>query len=88
MGDARDGNWTVACAALLVIATAGAGSPRVLLWIYVPLILVAVAGAWTRMDDIAAVRNDTGAFVEACRDRHTWIMSSPGRGGRGTGRGG
>ncbi|TCK26459.1 nitrate/nitrite transporter [Pseudonocardia endophytica] len=60
---------------LLVIATAGAGSPRVLLWIYVPLILIAVAGAWTRMDNIAAVSNDTGAFAEACKDRQTWIMS-------------
>lgn len=60
---------------LLVIATAGAGSPQVLLWIYIPLVLVAVAGAWTRMDNIAAVRNDTGAFAEACRDRQTWIMS-------------
>ena len=60
---------------LLVIATAGAGSPRLLLWIYVPLILVAVAGAWTRMDNIAAVSNDTGAFTEALGDRQTWIMS-------------
>jgi NNP family nitrate/nitrite transporter-like MFS transporter len=60
---------------LLVIATAGAGSPRVLLWIYVPLILIAVAGAWTRMDNIAAVSNDRGAFAEGSKDRHTWIMS-------------
>ncbi|MBW0101736.1 NarK/NasA family nitrate transporter [Pseudonocardia sp. KRD291] len=60
---------------LLVIATAGAGSPRLLIAIYIPFIVVSAVLAWVRMDNIAAVRNDTGAFVEACRDRQTWIMS-------------
>jgi NNP family nitrate/nitrite transporter-like MFS transporter len=60
---------------LLVIATAGAGSPRVLIAIYIPLIVVSAVLAWMRMDNISAVSNDTGAFAEACRDRQTWIMS-------------
>ncbi len=60
---------------LLVIATAGAQSPRLLIAIYIPFIVVAAVLAWMRMDNIADVRNDTGAFVEACRDRQTWIMS-------------
>ncbi|RZT84122.1 NNP family nitrate/nitrite transporter-like MFS transporter [Pseudonocardia sediminis] len=60
---------------LLVIATAGAGSPRLLIAIYLPFIVVSAVLAWMRMDNIGAVRNDTGAFAEACKDRQTWIMS-------------
>ncbi len=60
---------------LLVIATAGAQSPRLLIAIYIPFIVVSAVLAWVRMDNISAVSNDTGAFVEACKDRQTWIMS-------------
>lgn len=60
---------------LLVIATLGAGSPRVLLAVYLPFIVISAFLAWKRMDNIAAMSNDTGAFTEACRDRQTWIMS-------------
>ncbi|MDN5917564.1 MAG: NarK/NasA family nitrate transporter [Pseudonocardia sp.] len=60
---------------LLVIATAGAGSPRLLIAIYIPFIVVSAVLAWMRMDNIAAVRNDTGAFAEAGKDRQTWIMA-------------
>ncbi|GAA4993512.1 nitrate/nitrite transporter [Pseudonocardia tropica] len=60
---------------LLVIATLGAGSPRVLLAFYLPFIVISAFLAWKRMDNIAAMSNDTGAFAEACRDRQTWIMS-------------
>ncbi|MQY15756.1 Nitrate/nitrite transporter NarK [Streptomyces sp. RB5] len=60
---------------LLVIGTAGAGRPRVLLAVYIPLIVIAAALAARRMDNLAPVRNDTGAALEAARDRHTWIMS-------------
>ncbi|GAA1389456.1 nitrate/nitrite transporter [Pseudonocardia kongjuensis] len=60
---------------LLVIATIGAGQPRVLIAIYIPLVIVSAVLAWLRMDNIAAMSNDTGAFAEACRDRQTWIMS-------------
>ncbi|MDK1473840.1 nitrate/nitrite transporter [Streptomyces sp. 549] len=61
--------------ALLVIATAGAGSPRLLLGIYLPLILLSAYCAWRYMDNLAPVRNDTGAARESVRDPHTWIMS-------------
>lgn len=60
---------------LLVIAVAGDGRPRVLLAIYIPLIVVAATLAWLRMDNLAPVRNDTGAAKESVRDAHTWIMS-------------
>ncbi|KMO97956.1 nitrate/nitrite transporter [Streptomyces roseus] len=61
--------------ALLVIGTAGAGHPRLLLGLYVPLIVAAAALALLRMDNLAPVRGDTGAVREAVRDAHTWIMA-------------
>ncbi|MEU4093956.1 nitrate/nitrite transporter [Streptomyces sp. NPDC026673] len=60
---------------LLVIGTAGAGHPRLLLAVYIPLIVVAATLAALYMDNLAPVRNDTGAAVEAVKDGHTWIMS-------------
>lgn len=60
---------------LLVIATAGAGSPRLMLAIYIPLVIVVSIYAALAMDNIASVRNDTGAAKLALRDRDTAIMS-------------
>ncbi|MEU4348791.1 nitrate/nitrite transporter [Streptomyces sp. NPDC023838] len=60
---------------LLVIGTAGATHPRIVLGVYVPLIVVAALGAALKMDNLAPVKNDTGAALEAVRDRHTWIMA-------------
>lgn len=45
---------------LLVIGTAGAGHPRLLLAVYIPLIVVAATLAALCMDNLAPVRNDTG----------------------------
>jgi NNP family nitrate/nitrite transporter-like MFS transporter len=61
--------------ALLVIATAGAGSPRLVLAVYIPLIVVAAVLAAVYMDNITSVRNDTGAFAESVRENHTWVMA-------------
>ncbi|MFD7287375.1 nitrate/nitrite transporter [Streptomyces sp. NPDC059863] len=60
---------------LLVIGTAGAAHPRLVLGVYLPLIVVAAMCAALFMDNLAPVRNDTGAAREAVRDRHTWIMA-------------
>lgn len=60
---------------LLVIGTAGAAHPRIVLGVYVPLIVVAALGAALRMDNLRPVRNDTGAALQAVREPHTWIMS-------------
>ncbi|MFJ5225676.1 nitrate/nitrite transporter [Streptomyces sp. NPDC088400] len=60
---------------LLVIGTAGAAQPRIVLGVYIPLIVVAAVCAALFMDNLAPVKNDTGAAKEAVRDRHTWIMS-------------
>ncbi|MCK1798461.1 NarK/NasA family nitrate transporter [Streptomyces sp. XM4193] len=74
-GGGNIGVPAVQLAALAVIATAGAGQPRVLLGLYLPLIVVSAACAWRWMDNLAPVRNDTGAARESIRDAHTWIMS-------------
>ncbi|MDX6313107.1 MAG: transporter, family, nitrate/nitrite transporter [Streptomyces sp.] len=60
---------------LLVIGTAGATHPRILLTVYIPLIVVAATLAALFMDNLAPVKNDTGAAKEAVKDAHTWIMS-------------
>jgi MFS transporter, NNP family, nitrate/nitrite transporter len=60
---------------LLIIATAGTGAPRILLGVYIPLIVVAAVLAAVKMDNLATVRNDTGAFREAVREPQTWTVS-------------
>jgi MFS transporter, NNP family, nitrate/nitrite transporter len=61
--------------ALLIIATAGVGHPRIILAVYIPLIVVAAVLSALYMDNISSVRNDTGAFQESIREGHTWIMA-------------
>ncbi|MEU5363168.1 nitrate/nitrite transporter [Streptomyces sp. NPDC005925] len=74
--NAGGGNIGVPAIQLAALAVIGAGGgPRVLLGTYLPLILVAAVLAWLFMDNIASVRNDTGAARDAARDPHTWIMS-------------
>lgn len=60
---------------LLVIGTAGAAHPRIVLAVYVPLIVVAAVCAALFMDNLAPVTNDTGAALDAAREPHTWVMS-------------
>ena len=60
---------------LLVLATAGAAHPRLLVAIYIPLILVVAALAWMAMDNLTSARNDTKAMRDVTRDPHTWIIS-------------
>ncbi|WP_418957346.1 nitrate/nitrite transporter [Streptomyces tritici] len=60
---------------LLVIGTAGAAHPRIVLGVYLPLIVVAAVCSALFMDNLAPVKNDTGAVKEAVQARHTWIMA-------------
>jgi MFS transporter, NNP family, nitrate/nitrite transporter len=60
---------------LLVLATAGAEHPRLILWLYIPLIVAAAVGAALVMDNLATARNQPRAMREATREPHTWIMS-------------
>ncbi|GGW66154.1 nitrate/nitrite transporter [Streptomyces xantholiticus] len=61
--------------ALLIIGTAGAAHPRLVLGIYLPLIVIAALCAALWMDNLAPVKNDTGAAVDAAKEGHTWIMA-------------
>lgn len=61
---------------LLVLATAGAGHPRLLVLVYLPLIVLGALGAALRMDNLTTVRNDHGAMREVLGDRHSWVMSA------------
>jgi MFS transporter, NNP family, nitrate/nitrite transporter len=60
---------------LLVIATIGAGYPRLVLAIYVPLIVLAAVWAALSMDNLSSLSNDSGALREAVRERHTWVVA-------------
>ncbi|GHI07311.1 MFS transporter [Streptomyces cellostaticus] len=74
--NAGGGNIGVPVIQLVALAIIGAsGGPRVLLGIYIPLIVVAAVLAALFMDNLASVKNDTGAAKDAAKDAHTWIMS-------------
>ncbi|MFG3657210.1 nitrate/nitrite transporter [Streptomyces sp. NPDC047706] len=74
--NAGGGNIGVPVVQLAGLAVIGAGGgPRVLLGIYIPLIVVAAVLAALHMDNIASLRNDSGAAKEAVRAGHTWVMS-------------
>jgi NNP family nitrate/nitrite transporter-like MFS transporter len=86
--NAAGGNLGVASAQLLVPLVIIIGIPSAavkltkhhvhiayagLMWL--PLIALAVAGAWLFMDSIREARADTRSYVTALREPHTWIMS-------------
>src|SRR5689334_4364749 len=74
--NAGGGNIGVPVIQLAALGIIGAGGgPRVLLGVYIPLIVVAAVLAALSMDNLASVKNDTGAAKDAARDAHTWIMS-------------
>jgi NNP family nitrate/nitrite transporter-like MFS transporter len=60
---------------IAVLATAGAAHPRPILAVYIPLIVLATAGAALAMDNLTQVRNERGAMREVARDAHSWIVS-------------
>jgi NNP family nitrate/nitrite transporter-like MFS transporter len=76
--NAGGGNLGVAViqlVALLIIAAAGAGHPKLLLAVYIPLIVICAIVASFSMENIASVSNDKGAFSLALKERDTGIMS-------------
>lgn len=74
--NAGGGNIGVPVVQLIGLAVIGASAgPRVLLGIYIPFIVLAAVLAAMKMDNIAHLKNDTGAAKEAVKDAHTWIMS-------------
>ncbi len=77
--NAGGGNLGVAAVqvvgALVLFANGPTTDPRVMLWIYIPLVLLCAALAWTRMDNLTVATNDRGALREVARHRHTAIIS-------------
>jgi NNP family nitrate/nitrite transporter-like MFS transporter len=74
--NAGGGNIGVPVIQLVALAVIGlSGGPRVLLGIYIPLIVVSALCAALFMDNLATVKNDTGAAREAAKDAHTRIMA-------------
>ncbi|MFH9349969.1 nitrate/nitrite transporter [Kitasatospora sp. NPDC017646] len=62
---------------LLVLATAGATHPRLLPLIYLPLIVLAAAGARWRMDNLPVAPSGEGrALREVARDPYGWAVST------------
>ena len=76
--NAGGGNLGVAAVQLVglaVLATAGKDSPRVMLAVYIPLVVVATLCAALFMDNLTHATNEKRAMRDVSRDRHTWIMS-------------
>jgi NNP family nitrate/nitrite transporter-like MFS transporter len=62
---------------LLVLSTAGAAHPRLLPLVYLPLIVLAAAGAWWRMDNLPVSASGEGrALREVARDPYGWAVST------------
>ena len=60
---------------LLMLATVGAGYPRLLVVIYIPLIILAAVGSAMNMNNLSQMSNSKRAMRDVTRDGHTWIIS-------------
>jgi NNP family nitrate/nitrite transporter-like MFS transporter len=60
---------------LLVISTAGATAPRIVLYVYIPVLIVAAVCALLFMDNLSTMRGDTKALREVVKDPQSWVMS-------------
>lgn len=78
--NAAGGNLGTAVAqfAVPVAVTIGAGATlNVSLagWIWIPLILVAIWGAWRYMDNLSSAKADFAGSAAALREPHLWLMA-------------
>src|SRR2546430_1678971 len=76
--NAGGGNIGVAAIQLVglaVLAWAGAGHPRLVAGVYLPVIVLAALCSALFMDNLTSAKNDKRAVRDAARDGHTWIMS-------------
>lgn len=60
---------------LLVLSTAGASQPRLILAIYIPLIVVSALCAALFMNNLTQATNEKRAMRDVTKDRHSWVMS-------------
>jgi NNP family nitrate/nitrite transporter-like MFS transporter len=76
--NAAAGNLGVAVVqlvALVVLATAGAAHPRLVVGVYIPLVVLAALAAALRMDNLSSAVNSPGALRAVVRQRHAWVIS-------------
>jgi len=76
--NAGGGNLGVAAVqlvGLLVIGATGLARPELVLYLYLPLIVVVTVCAALFMDNLTTARNDTRALGEILREPQTWVMS-------------
>ncbi len=60
---------------LLVLATAGAAHPRLMVAVYIPLIVLATLGSALRMDNLTVASNAKGAIRQVIKDKHSWVIA-------------
>jgi MFS transporter, NNP family, nitrate/nitrite transporter len=60
---------------LVVLGTAGAMHPQLVLWIYLPLIIVGAGCAALFMDNVPSPPPDPTALRDVLRDRQSWVIS-------------
>ncbi len=77
--NAGGGNLGVAAVqivgALALLLGGPTTDPRVMLYLYIPLVVLATALAWSKMDNLSEAKNDKGAMRDVAKHRHTWIIS-------------
>jgi len=69
---------SVAQFAVPIVVTIGAGTTLNLSlagWMWIPLILVAIWGAWRYMDNLSSAKADFAGSAAALRQPHLWLMS-------------
>jgi NNP family nitrate/nitrite transporter-like MFS transporter len=72
--NAGGGNLGVAAIQLVGLFLIGS-SPRILLFIYMPLLIIAAMCALLFMDNLRSMSGDTKAMREVVKDRNAWVMS-------------
>ena len=60
---------------LLILATVGAGYPRLLVVIYIPLIILAAIGSARNMNNLSQMTNSKRAMRDVTKDGNTWVIS-------------
>ncbi|MFD1047281.1 MFS transporter, partial [Kibdelosporangium lantanae] len=74
--NAGGGNLGVAAIQLIgLLVISLAGSPRTVLFVYVPLLIIAAVCALLFMDNLRSMSGDTKAMREIVKDSNAWVMS-------------
>jgi NNP family nitrate/nitrite transporter-like MFS transporter len=69
---------SVAQFAVPIVVTIGAGATLNIAlagWMWIPLILVAMWGAWKYMDNLSSAKADFAGSAAALREPHLWVMA-------------